>query len=258
MRRLGKNSKAKKYANLRQLQATANRYLKDAKQAIGKDNTKYKNVMTRLRTFYKTRGLKWRGYASMYDLTREDLKSYEQLLKSVTENSYINPKKRAEMEEKQHRTYIEEGGREEDYEQYRENFKTIQDSDVLQMLVQIGFRPSELNDYMMEYDTEGLDSEDFEYLCSDFLKAYESGNYTQRDFLNYVEKWAVVAENLRDIDNGSLDSVNDYIEKMDTNGLTENDFLKIAKEYEDNNEGYTFMQFFDNWVKVQNEGSGTE
>lgn len=189
MRRLGKNSKAKKYANLRRLQATANRYLKDAKQAIGKDNTKYKNVMTRLRMFYKTRGLKWRGYASMYDLTREDLKAYEQLLKSVTENSYINPKKRAEMEEKQHRTYLEEGGREENYEQYRENYRLIDNSDILQMLKEIGFKPSELNDYIQEFDTEGLSFNDFEKMCSEFLQEYEQGSYTEKDFLLFVDEW---------------------------------------------------------------------
>lgn len=189
MRRLGKNSKAKKYANLRRLQATANRYLKDAKQAIGKDNTKYKNVMTRLRMFYKTRGLKWRGYASMYDLTREDLKAYEQLLKSVTENSYINPKKRAEMEEKQHRTYLEEGGREENYEQYRENYRLIDNSDILQMLKEIGFKPSELNDYIQEFDAEGLSFNDFEKMCSEFLQEYEQGSYTEKDFLLFVDEW---------------------------------------------------------------------
>lgn len=189
MRRLGKNSKAKKYANLRKLQATANRYLKDARQAIGKDNTKYKNVMTRLRQFYKTRGLKWRGYASMYDLTREDLKAYEQLLKSVTENSYINPKKRAEMEEKQHRTYLEEGGREENYEQYRENYRLIDNSDILQMLKEIGFKPSELNDYIQEFDAEGLSFNDFEKMCREFLQEYEQGSYTEKDFLLFVDEW---------------------------------------------------------------------
>lgn len=189
MRRLGKNSKAKKYANLRQLQATANRYLKDAKQAIGKDNTKYKNVMTRVRQFYKTRGLKWRGYASMYDLSREDLKAYEQLLKSVTENSYINPKKRAEMEEKQHRAYIEEGGREENYEQYRENYRLIDNSDILQMLKEIGFKPSELNDYIQDFDTEGLTFEDFEKMCLEFLEEYQQGNYTENDFLLFADEW---------------------------------------------------------------------
>ena len=253
MRRLGKNSKAKKYTNLRKLQATANRYLKGARQAIGKDNKKYKNVMTRLRTFYKTRGLKWRGYASMYDLTRDDLKAYEQLLKSVTENSYINPKKRAEMEEKQLKSYVESGGQIEDYAQYRENFKIIEDSDVLQMLVQIGFKPSEINDYMQEYYSAGLDTEDFELLVTDFLKVYESGDYTQRDFLLYVDKWVFIAESLRngDIENGSLDDVNEYVLKMDKNGLTENDFNKIIQEYSNDTEGNSFMEFFDKWVKAQ-------
>lgn len=187
--RLGKRTKAKKYADLRKLQATANKYLKQARVTLGKEHGKYKNAMSRLKQFYKSRGIKYRGYASMYDLTKNDIKAYEQMLKSIVENTYINPTKYQNLLDADHARFIEEGGAEGDYNQWLENFKTIDESDILQDLMNIAFKPSEINDMLTEYENDGLTEDDFIEMVTDFLEGYKTEDYTIDDFLSYMDEW---------------------------------------------------------------------
>ena len=69
-----------------------------------------------------------------------------------------------------------------------EPLSTLVDID-REKLKEIGFKPSELNDYIQDFDTEGLTFEDFEKMCLEFLQEYEQGNYTENDFLLFVDEW---------------------------------------------------------------------
>lgn len=137
MAKIGKRAGAKKYAELRELQTRVNHMLYKSTH-IEKSNAKRQAVLQMKRQFYKSRGIKNPAKLSFKSLSKKDIKAYEQLLKSIESNTYINPEKYKKFQEK-----MREKFNEQDWGFEYDDIKDILENDIVNMLYELGLTPSE-------------------------------------------------------------------------------------------------------------------
>ena len=185
MARIGKRTGAKKYKKLRELQATANRMLYKSTH-IEKTNGKRKQVLAMKRQFYKSRGIKNPSRLSFKDLSPKDIKAYEQLLQSIINNTYINPEKYKQYQDKMREKFNEQG-----YDFEYDKIKDILESDYISDLIEIGMSPSEFWQVYGELTKEygEIDEEDFFDMLRAFRIDFNNGDVTIDDFFVYADEW---------------------------------------------------------------------
>ena len=185
MAKIGKRTGAKKYKKLRELQATANRMLYKSTH-IEKTNGKRKQVLAMKRQFYKSRGIKPPKHLSFRDLSPKDIKAYEQLLKSITENTFINPDKYAKYQEKMREKFKSQG-----YNFEYDDIKDVLESDIVMELFKEGLSPSEFwqvyNDISADYGK--IEIETFYHMASEFLKELRYGDMTLGQFFVFADDY---------------------------------------------------------------------
>ena len=185
MAKIGKRTKAKKYAELRKLQARVNRMLYKSTH-IEKGNGKRKQVLAMKRQFYKSRGIKNPSHLSFKDLTPQDIKAYTELLKSIENNTFINPEKYAKYQEKMREKFKSYG-----YDFEYEDIKEVVESDLLSELYAEGLTPSEFwtayNEITHEYGKHEM--EVFYDMIGDFLQQMRYSDTTINEFFVFADEW---------------------------------------------------------------------
>lgn len=185
MAKIGKRTGAKKYKHIRELQATANRMLYKSTH-IEKTNSKRKNVLAMKRQFYKTRGIKNPSRLSFSVLSPKDINAYEQLLVSIINNTYINPDKYKQYQEK-----MREKFKEHNYGFEYDDIKDFLESDIVQELKGEGLSPSDFwqvyNDITQDYGK--VDIETFYHMAMDFYQELKYGDMTLEEFYVFADEW---------------------------------------------------------------------
>ena len=186
MAKIGKRTSAKKYAHIRILQAQANKMLYKSTH-IEKSHGKRKQVLAMKRQFYKSRGIKNPSRLSFRDLSPKDIKAYEKLLKSIVENTYINPEKYKQYQQKMR----------DKFESYGYNFEfeeiqgVLDDDFVKSMLDELDMSPSDF--WQVYNDIKGEDAnvneQDFIEMLIDFRNEVDTGGITVDDFYVYADAW---------------------------------------------------------------------
>lgn len=183
--KIGKRAGAKKYAKLREKQATANKMLYKSTH-IEKSHGKRIAVLKMKAQFYHSRGLRNPAMLSFKNLTTADLKAYERLLDSIINNSYVNPEKYKKMIDRQ-REQFEQSEFADDMD--FEDFRNLFESDIYNMLYELGLTPSQLARVEAEYMRAGATPSDFLRMCTSFLNEYSNGSYTIADFFVYADEY---------------------------------------------------------------------
>lgn len=176
MARIGKHAQAKKYKELREKQATANRIIKRAKEFLPADHKALKQLKAKKKQFYNSRGLKAPAMLSFKNLQRKDLKAYEHLLDSIINNTYLNEEKYNKHRQKQEQSFHDKGIKDV------ESAIEILESDIIQDLYNLGLTPSDVVAMIGEYDKRGLGVDDFIFMCKMFLNEVNAGNRTVDEF----------------------------------------------------------------------------
>ena len=186
MAKIGKRVNAKKYKHIRILQAQANKMLYKSTH-IEKSHGKRKQVLAMKRQFYKSRGIKNPSRLSFRDLSPKDIKAYEKLLKSIVENTYINPEKYKQYQQKM-RDKFESYGYNFDYEEIQ---GVLDDDFVKSMLDELDMSPSDF--WQVYNDIKGEDAnvneQDFIEMLIDFRNEVDTGGITVDDFYVYADTW---------------------------------------------------------------------
>lgn len=185
MARIGKRTKAKKYAKVRQLQATANRMLYKSTH-IEKSNGKRKQVLAMKRQFYKTRGIKNPSRLSFRDLSSKDIKAYVNLLESIINNTYINPEKYKQFQDKMRDKFEQQG-----YDFEYDDIKDIFDSDIVNELLDLGMSPSEFWQAYQELsvDYSEMTPDEFMDMLRNFINELKYGDMTIEEFFVYADNY---------------------------------------------------------------------
>ena len=185
MARIGKRTTAKKYAKVRQLQATANRMLYKSTH-IEKTNGKRKQVLAMKRQFYKSRGIKNPSRLSFRDLSPKDIKAYENLLQSIINNTYINPEKYKQFQDKMRDKFEQQG-----YDFEYDDIKDIFDSDIVNELLDLGMSPSEFWQAYQELsvDYSEMTPDEFMDMLRNFINELKYGDMTIEEFFVYADNY---------------------------------------------------------------------
>ena len=187
MAKIGKRTGAKKYAELRKLQARVNRMLYKSTH-IEKGNGKRKQVLAMKRQFYKSRGIKNPKHLSFRDLSPKDIKAYTELLKSIENNTFINPEKYAKYQEKM-RQKFESYGYGFEYEDIKNTMDEL--SDLLDELYIEGLTPSDFwqayNEITNDYGE--IKQEEFTEMLQDYLNEIKYGDMTIQQFYVFADEW---------------------------------------------------------------------
>lgn len=178
--KIGKRAKSRKYNELRQLQSEANKMLYGSKEWLGIDHRARKKALERKRLFFAKRGLKNPSRLSFKNLTTADIASYENLLRSISESTYLNKEKYEEFKESQKGIW-------EDHFDTWEEFNAFTESDVFNMLIELGLDPSALYLYIQEYLDGGYDIDTFIDQSKEFIERYKEGDYTIDDYFLFME-----------------------------------------------------------------------
>ena len=185
MARIGKRTTAKKYAKVRQLQATANRMLYKSTH-IEKSNSKRKQVLAMKRQFYKSRGIKNPSRLSFRDLSPKDIKAYENLLQSIINNTYINPEKYKQFQDKMRDKFKQQG-----YDFEYDDIKDIFDSDIISELLDLGMSPSDFwqvyNDITVDYGE--IKPDEFITMLMRFENEMKYGDMTIDEFYEFADNY---------------------------------------------------------------------
>ena len=185
MARIGKRTSAKKYATVRKLQATANRMLYKSTH-IEKSNSKRKQVLAMKRQFYKSRGIKNPSRLSFRDLSPKDIKAYQTLLESIINNTYINPDKYKQFQDKMREKFKEQG-----YDFEYDDIKDIFDSDIVNELLDLGMSPSEFWQAYQELsvDYSEMTPDEFMDMLKNFINELKYGDMTIEEFFVYADNY---------------------------------------------------------------------
>lgn len=185
MAKIGKRTGAKKYKKLRELQAKANRMLYKSTH-IEKTNSKRKQVLAMKRQFYKSRGIKPPKHLSFRDLSPKDIKAYEKLLIAITENTYINPEKYKQFQDKMREKFEQQG-----YEFEFDDIKDIFDSDIISELLDLGLSPSDFwqvyNDITVDYGE--IKPDEFITMLMRFENEMKYGDMTIDEFYEFADNY---------------------------------------------------------------------
>lgn len=187
--KIGKRAGAKKYAKLREKQATANKMLYKSTH-IEKSHGKRLAVVKMKQQFFKSRGIKNPSMLSFKNLSTADLKAYEKLLDSIINNTYVNPEKYEKMIDKQRQQFEQSDfANDMDFADYT-NFWS---SDITNILMELGVDYKELLNTLNDFTNNGLNMDDFISMSTQFLKDNANGSYTLDDFFvyadDYIDKW---------------------------------------------------------------------
>ena len=183
--KIGKRASAQKYKELRALQARVNNMLYKSTH-IEKSNGKRKQVLAMKRQFYKSRGIKNPSRLSFSVLSTKDIKAYTELLKSIENNTFINPEKYKQYQEKMREKFDSYG-----YNFSYEDVRKLLDSEIIQELINEGLTPSEFWQVYNEITTDysDIDEEQFFYMATDFLQEIKYGDATINEFFVYADEW---------------------------------------------------------------------
>lgn len=185
MAKIGKRVNAKKYKELRELQTRVNKMLY-ASDHIEKTNAKRQQVLAMKRQFFKSRGIKNPSKLSFKNLSPKDIKAYKNMLESIANNTYINPEKYKQYQEKMREKFDSYG-----YNFSYEDVRKMLDSEIIQELINEGLTPSEFWQVYNEITTDygDIDEEQFFYMCTDFLQEIHYGDATINEFFVYADEW---------------------------------------------------------------------
>lgn len=154
------NPKAKKYAGLAKEQAKVNKYLKDARERLGKDHRVYTSTMNRIHMFQKKHHQARKNTLSMTDLKTTDVDMYKELLESIKESTFINPEKYAQHQASQREYFRSQGWGSTDEEV--DEFMKFRNSDIFEEMTDQTILPSDLLDKSKEYVEAELTLQDFQ------------------------------------------------------------------------------------------------
>lgn len=211
------NPKAKKYQGLAKKQAEANRYLKQARITLGKDHKAYKNTMNKIHMFQKRHGLDRKNSLSMSGLTTKDVELYTELVDSIRDSTYINPKNYELYIEQQEAFFRKEGWGKTSKE--IKAFMDFRDSDVFEEIAGETVTPSSLLNRAKEYNEGQFNLEEFGQIIQLFMRENAGKEADKRDFFNFADKFEKAKkekkEDLDDFDKAvdyylSDDILNDY------------------------------------------------
>lgn len=216
MAKIGKHAQAKKYKELREKQALANRMIKHAKGYLKPEHKALKQLKAKKKQFYNTRGIKSPAQLSFVSLSRADLKAYERLLDSIINDTYLNEEKYKKHKEKMRGIFAQSlnGTNADEFEEFVE-------SDIFEELVNMGLDPYIIREVYGEMTSTGYSVDDFMLMCSYFQRFVNDGNITldsffefALDFENYLQDF-----NTR-VDNGEYNAneFDDYFEEYYTGG----------------------------------------
>lgn len=192
MAKIGKRWTAKKYADLREKQKMANEYLYGSKHWLKQGHQARTNALSMKKQFYKSRGLETRGRLSFKNLSRADLKAYEQLLDSIINNTYLNPQKyQAHLEkiksntDKQILSIFADSGDESGAQAYDDFLQ----SDIFKMLIDVGINPSSLVNYITSWESGGFSLSDFVEKSKEFVELFNEDEYTTDDYFAFMDEY---------------------------------------------------------------------
>lgn len=180
------NPKAKKYQGLAKKQAEANRYLKEARQTLGKDHRAYTNAMNRLHMFQRKHGLERKNTLSMSGLKTKDVELYTELVDSIRDSTYINPMKYEEHMNNQVNYFMREGWGSTPEEV--QAFMDFRNSEVFESISDDSLPPSTLLDKAAEYNEGQFTLEEFGQLIKLFMKENSGKETDKSEFFNYADK----------------------------------------------------------------------
>lgn len=210
--KIGKRTKAKKYANLRKKQALVNWMIKNSHTYLKPNHKAYKELRAKKKAFYNKRGVKAPAQFSFKSLQTKDLKAYEELLDSIIEGStWFNEEKYDDFVEKTKERLKDEGI--EDVE----DAMSIFDHDIVNDLVHAGIPPSDLMSlYERGVNLYNMDINDFISMLKDFVD--ENGdNTTVEDFFAFAYLWQ--------------ERFNDFKQRVDAGEYLPNEFKEFKEEY---------------------------
>ena len=217
------NPKAKKYQALAKEQAIANKYLKQARQTLGKDHRAYVNTMNKLHMFQKKHGLDRKTTLSMSGLRTKDVELYKELVESIKESTYLNPTKYQEHMSNQVNYFINEGWGSTPEEV--QAFMDFRNSELFESIADENLPPSTLLDKAAEYNEGELSLDQFGQMIRLFMKENSGKAVDKKDFFNYADK-LVKARNDRPDD---FDKAVDYYLGDDI--LEDYDILPTFEEF---------------------------
>lgn len=200
MAKIGKRVNAKKYKELRELQTKVNKMLY-ASDHIEKTNAKRQQVLAMKRQFFKSRGIKNPSKLSFKNLSPKDIKAYTNMLESIANNTYINPEKYKQYQQKM-RDKFDSYGYDFEYEEIEE----ILESDIVQELKQESLTPSDFwqvyND--ITHDFGKIDIEDFYSMARDFLTQVRYSDMDVNEFYVFADEWFTKQEETDEENTGGI------------------------------------------------------
>ena len=216
--KIGKRVKAKKYRNLREKQKQANAIIQNAKGFLKEDNRAIKKTKAKIKTFYNERGIKTPSRLSFKSLQTKDLKAYENLLDSIIQDKSLS-KAEHERKQKQARENLKTafGKSDEDInDETIDDFINIMESDIISELIEKGLEPSDLIRVEIEYLNNGLSTDDFYNMLTDFYHALGEDAVIS-DFYVYAEKWQTIKGAFNDFVNMGKYDGSEFDEFRDEN-----------------------------------------
>ena len=185
MAKIGKRVNAKKYKELRELQTKVNKMLY-ASDHIEKTNAKRQQVLAMKRQFYKSRGIKNPSKLSFKNLSPKDIKAYKNMLESIANNTFINPKKYKDYQQKMREKFDSYG-----YDFEYEEIKDVLENDLVQELINEGLSPSEFWQVYSEITSEygKIDIHSFYDMARDFLNGLRYGDLTINQFFEFADDY---------------------------------------------------------------------
>lgn len=192
--KIGKRANAKKYAGLREKQKLANEYLYGSKKYLKEGHKARANALSMKKQFYKSRGVETRGKLSFKNLSKSDLKAYENMLDSIINNTYLNPTKYQEhikkiKENNESRILDMFSGDSTDEDAGAKGFDDFMMSDIISYLINEGINPSALMTYIQSWSTGGFSLQQFIDASKRFIEEYEAGNYSISDFFGFMDDY---------------------------------------------------------------------
>lgn len=243
--KIGKRVKAKKYKSLREKQAIVNKKMKQARARLGKDHREIEKIKSKKKTFFNKRGIKNPSQFSFKNLSKEDIKAYEELLDSVINdfetNTYLNEEKYEELRERLEEQFNEQWG---DIPIPADDLIDILESDIIDQLKELGIPYVSIFDMFEDYTN--ISKEDMLDALKDFLKAYREEDTTADDFLKWTDDYLTIRNTY-----GKNDHLFNLYNSIPEDIKDINIFNDALKNYTDDGETGDFLdyykQYYDAW-----------
>lgn len=199
--------------SLKQKQALANRFLKEARNNLGSNHRTYVATMNRIHMFQKKHGQSRRPTLSTESLRTGDIDMYNQLLDSVIDSTFINPENYQEFKSNQLDFAISKGWA-KDYKEAEEiyNFRNSSLFEELEDLNLVDI-PSEILDRTMKYGQADMSLEDFKQMTRTYLRGYANKSLSSNEFFDYSDKYLAAKKARKDDFDKAVDT---YLENTET------------------------------------------